>query len=254
MRIILCLFFLTFVKGVKSQNTIVEYTVQQDDQQYSDYLVYNQIELYNIIIAHKSFKNYLELINDKEYLESVRYTSGSKRNVDSNTFYIIPRAIGKQKFEVLEDNVPNFKWKISDKQETVLNYPCRIAYTEFRGRNYKAWFTTEIPKSLGPWKFFGLPGLILKVQDEDLKFIYTAVRIDFNSSEFIPQKFVKYFQNNTKITSYKDFIKLDNIYSTELVEKYRANLPAGVVLGETPAIRSLSIERTFEWEKQPEKP
>ena len=38
-----------------------------------------------------------------------------------------------------------------------------MATTHFRGREWKVWFSEEIPLSLGPWKLGGLPGLILAV-------------------------------------------------------------------------------------------
>lgn len=36
----------------------------------------------------------------------------------------------------------------------------------FRGRNYEAWYAPEIAVSAGPWKFGGLPGLILAIKDD----------------------------------------------------------------------------------------
>ena len=36
---------------------------------------------------------------------------------------------------------------------------------QFRGRTYKAWYTMEIEIEEGPWKFHGLPGLIVEIAD-----------------------------------------------------------------------------------------
>ena len=57
------------------------------------------------------------------------------------------------------------EWQILPETDTILSYFCQKAVTEFRGRRYEAWFTPEIPLYEGPWKFGGLPGLILKVSD-----------------------------------------------------------------------------------------
>lgn len=46
----------------------------------------------------------------------------------------------------------------------MLNYECLLAESDYHGRRWKAWFTPEIPMQYGPWKFHGLPGLILKAE------------------------------------------------------------------------------------------
>ena len=61
---------------------------------------------------------------------------------------------------------------------TLLGYKCKSASTTFRGRKYKAWFTEEIPKSEGPYIFNGLPGLILKITEENGLYDFTAVGIE----------------------------------------------------------------------------
>ncbi|GHV56921.1 hypothetical protein FACS1894182_04530 [Bacteroidia bacterium] len=64
-----------------------------------------------------------------------------------------------------EDPVGSLNWEITSDTTVVLDYACQKAKIRFRGREYEAWFTPEIPVSEGPWKFFGLPGLILMVKD-----------------------------------------------------------------------------------------
>lgn len=61
----------------------------------------------------------------------------------------------------------NIKWKLTSDTMHILGYNCNKASAVFRGRNYTAWFTPEIPIPLGPYKFFGLPGLVLKVNDSE---------------------------------------------------------------------------------------
>jgi GLPGLI family protein len=64
-----------------------------------------------------------------------------------------------------EDPVGSFRWEITLDTALIFNYLCQKANVNFRGRNYEVWFTPEIPINDGPWKFFGLPGLILQVND-----------------------------------------------------------------------------------------
>ena len=69
-------------------------------------------------------------------------------------------------------------WQIAADTATILGYLCQKATATFRGRSYEAWFSSEIPVNDGPWKFFGLPGLILKVTDTENIFSFTCVGIE----------------------------------------------------------------------------
>ena len=76
-----------------------------------------------------------------------------------------------------EEPVPSMEWKLTEDTCSILGYTCFRASTRFRGRSYTAWFTPEIPISHGPWKFNGLPGLILKARDEADLFVWEAQNI-----------------------------------------------------------------------------
>lgn len=64
-----------------------------------------------------------------------------------------------------EEN-PGFKWVITDEKKKIGNLKCQAALLKYAGRNYKAWFTNDIPISDGPYKFYGLPGLIVEMEDD----------------------------------------------------------------------------------------
>ncbi|WP_185151736.1 GLPGLI family protein [Chryseobacterium sp. SN22] len=61
---------------------------------------------------------------------------------------------------------PSLIWKISDEKQKIRTYNAQKATVDFGGRKWIAWFTTDIPFPDGPYKFYGLPGLIVKVSDE----------------------------------------------------------------------------------------
>ena len=52
---------------------------------------------------------------------------------------------------------PDFKWEITSEEKLINNLRCKRAVGSLRGRAFEAWFTSEIPISVGPWKFNGLP-------------------------------------------------------------------------------------------------
>lgn len=64
------------------------------------------------------------------------------------------------------ESLPAIDWELTDGERTIVGYACRRARCTFRGRSYEAWYAPEIAVSCGPWKFGGLPGLILAIRDD----------------------------------------------------------------------------------------
>jgi GLPGLI family protein len=59
-----------------------------------------------------------------------------------------------------------FNWRILPDKEKIGTYNTQKATMEFGGRKWTAWFSTDIPFQDGPYKFYGLPGLIVKIEDD----------------------------------------------------------------------------------------
>lgn len=80
-------------------------------------------------------------------------------------------------FKYQEPSDVLMEWAFSDEVCTMLGYRCRKAVCTFRGRTWTAWFAPEIPISDGPWKFAGLPGLVLKVEDDRGHYAFSCIAI-----------------------------------------------------------------------------
>jgi GLPGLI family protein len=84
-------------------------------------------------------------------------------------------------------------WKIGTETQKIMNYTVQKATTNFGGRNWVAWFTTDLPFPDGPYKFHGLPGLIVKLEDSTGSHIMTMVaNKKLNQTAEEGQKFVLY--------------------------------------------------------------
>lgn len=89
----------------------------------------------------------------------------------------------REEFEYTEP-VPQMTWQfLNIPPKTVCGYQCMAAGTTFRGRQYTVWFAPEIPISAGPWKFSGLPGLILAVEESSGIFSWEAVGISSDTGD-----------------------------------------------------------------------
>ena len=69
-------------------------------------------------------------------------------------------------------------WTLQGDTASFLGHQCQKAICHWRGRDYIAWFAPDIPIRRGPWKFGGLPGLIMKVHDVDSLYVFEAVAIE----------------------------------------------------------------------------
>ena len=93
---------------------------------------------------------------------------------------------------------PPQQWKLHNETMTILEHCCQKATCQWRGRDYVAWFAPDIPVKRGPWRFNGLPGLILKIYDTNRFYTFEAVSLkkvnepmmlyDFNYSKSTRQR------------------------------------------------------------------
>jgi len=83
------------------------------------------------------------------------------------------RSVSSDQYKIREDQKP--EWKILSDKQKIGEYNTQKATTSFGGREWIAWFSTDIPFQDGPYKFYGLPGLIVKIEDTTGSHIMTLV-------------------------------------------------------------------------------
>jgi GLPGLI family protein len=77
-----------------------------------------------------------------------------------------------------EENLELFTWQLSTDTATIRGYHAQKATTSFGGRDWVAWFAPELPYNDGPYKFNGLPGLIVKVYDTRNHYVFEMTSIE----------------------------------------------------------------------------
>lgn len=82
--------------------------------------------------------------------------------------------IGRDVYTYEEDRP--ITWKISSETTKIGDYKVQKAETDFGGRKWTAWFTTDLPYQDGPYKFGGLPGLIVKVEDAQGEYSFDLMK------------------------------------------------------------------------------
>ena len=93
---------------------------------------------------------------------------------------------------LIEDEIKTLNWKITKDSKKIDIYTCYRAILEIkytaRDNNVKtkiitAWFAPQLPYSYGPLEYYGLPGLIIELQDRNTT--YQMNKIKFDTKELI---------------------------------------------------------------------
>ena len=92
---------------------------------------------------------------------------------------------------VFTEKQPTFKWTMSTDTMSIMGYHCQKAECDYGGRHWTAWFSPEIPLNYGPYKFNGLPGLIMKIEDTSRHYSFEFASIDEDPSPIIKIKFTE---------------------------------------------------------------
>lgn len=72
----------------------------------------------------------------------------------------------------------DIRWKLHSETDSVCGLPCQRATATYGGREWTAWFCSEIPSSAGPWRLCGLPGLILRAEADGVH-SFACSHLDF---------------------------------------------------------------------------
>jgi len=194
----------TNVSDIKTEMMFLD--TSKDGSKYYSYTVFNsdstmKVDLQKQLAATGSIN-----VRSDMRKGDVRY-SVTKTYPDYKTN--IHRRLSMDAYSISEDRKIN--WKISSEKEKIGEWNAQKAEADFAGRHWTAWFSTEIPIQDGPYKFQGLPGLIVKIEDKtgshkmELRGIknitgnidvnvFEAKEIAVNSKQF--QKVIKEYEND----------------------------------------------------------
>ncbi|MDN3692201.1 GLPGLI family protein [Chryseobacterium tructae] len=112
-------------------------------------------------------------------------------------------------------------WKLMDESKVINTMNCKKATVTYKGRNWIAWYSTEIPLPYGPYKFSGLPGLIIKLSDEKDEYDFELVK-SVPTSELVG-KFI-----NIKKSRYTEAIETTQPKFQQTLKANDANIAAAL--------------------------
>jgi GLPGLI family protein len=176
------LFLTSFLFKAQNKRFIFEYRFAAD----STHLEIQKKELLNLDIGKQGSKFYASEITEQDSLVKINEKPIGKFPYQGINF-----------LNVIIKNYPDFSmdfytscsgyykvnlnkkldWQILPEKNKILGYSVQKATTVLYKRKWTVWFTTDIPVQDGPYFFHGLPGLIIKAEDEKKGISFNLVGI-----------------------------------------------------------------------------
>ena len=156
------------------------------------------------------------------------------KNVTEKRFVNKTEISGKR--FLIKDKLNELDWEMTSETKNIGNYTCykatrereetRTSFSMTDGEKEEkkekvivktvAWYTPQIPVSNGPGEFWGLPGLILEIQDGKQTIVCTEIVM--NPSDKIQ---IKEPSKGKKVTQEK-FDKIMDKHSKEMMERFKS--------------------------------
>ena len=194
----------TNIADVKTEMMFLD--TSKDGSKYYSYTVFNSDSAMKVDLEKQLATTGSINVRSDMRKGDVRY-SVTKTYPDYKTN--IHRRLSMDAYSISEDRKIN--WNIASEKQKIGEWNAQKAEADFAGRHWIAWFSIDIPIQDGPYKFQGLPGLIVKIEDKtgshkmELKGIrnikgnldinvFEAKEIAINSKQF--QKVMKEYEND----------------------------------------------------------
>lgn len=200
------IFFLFFTINFFSQSGIITYNIKVEVQEGKvpenfarqlkkslDYANKQQFEL--VFTKNKSKFNPLQKVSiDNDYDQKTETLARLAFSTGSDFFYdnqLKTEIEKKGDGTLLKAINSNTNWEISTESKKISSYLCykailKISFVNRKGvsgiQTITAWFAPSLPFPFGPKNFYGLPGLILELQEN--KTTYLATKIELTDKEF----------------------------------------------------------------------
>ena len=158
------------------------------------------------------------------------------KNVKENRFTNKTETFGK--LFLVKDTLTNRKWELINETKNIGNYTCfkAIFKDDFttetfnekgeiervtKERTTTVWYTPQIPVNNGPDQFYGLPGLILEVNDGDLTLVCSKIVINPKASIEIEEP------KKGKEVTQAEYDEIMDKKSKEMMEQFRSRRGSG---------------------------
>ncbi|WP_345201228.1 GLPGLI family protein [Chryseobacterium ginsengisoli] len=227
----LLFFFIMSFASAQNYRFVYEYKMKPDvnkkDSIITDYMnldtdgknsyFYNSTK-YERDSTYSVTKSYKDLLSAKSYDQNLSYIVEKDYAKKAMNFY--------DKFKTVNLLIPDNetpKWKIEKEFLKINNINCQKATANYKGRIWEAWFSKDYPVNDGPYKFSGLPGLIVSIKDSENDHAFNLIQIKKIKGIF------SLLPKSTKQMTFAEYKKTMNgfTFSNDDIESMSINKQAG---------------------------
>jgi GLPGLI family protein len=190
---ILCLLSVTSIKSIAQQNEgVIHYLVTDDGFKKRCSMEFNNkadIEKEKSRYTFYVSTSYTDLYFNSQktkYIEKLEDATMQNSSDIFSSFNLVNRTMTMvtpiyDKHYIISDSLHVPDWNIMNDIKEIAGHICTSAttYDSVRKQKVKAWFALDIPLSIGPDRWFGLPGVILEADLNDGAVVISAEKIEY---------------------------------------------------------------------------
>lgn len=201
----------------------------------------------NNVSLFVSKNHYLDLKETSKlttFAQAQEWVNNQRNYVSRSLYHIFKNyPIGKLTFTEatsagnfkFEESLDLFNWQLSGDTTTIAAYKAQKAICDFGGRSWIAWFSPEIPFNDGPYKFNGLPGLIVKICDSRKHYVFELLSIvEVENNQMIAIEEYPYIE-----TTKQKFFKAQNNAHSNIINRIKES--GGSINSQIQAVKKLSV-------------
>lgn len=151
--------------STKLEKVMMILDITKEKSIYRDYTMVAQDSILKIQVEQMQksgvFKDMSKMVTMPKFSEKVY-----KFYPEMKVQYVERISSGFTPLNIGYNDETKMNWKITEEKAKIGSYNTQKATADFGGRKWNAWFTSDIPLQDGPYKFHGLPGLIVKIEDD----------------------------------------------------------------------------------------
>lgn len=191
----------------------------------------DETKYYDYSFLEKDSLNKINQSQNTSWTEQIPITR--KKNTNTNINFAFA---GDQLYSYPTQDV--IEWKLSEETKKISDFNAQKATSNFGGRKWTAWFVKQIPFSEGPYKFTGLPGLIVSLEDSQNQFSFNLIKSKKIDKTYDTKNIleVRYGNKPIMITE-KMFIKKSLEYYQDPYQQDREDLKKGNTVVEIERVK-----------------